>query len=960
YLAYDIVAGSPICPSSPAQNLLVMSRSPAPGAEAEGGVQFAPVKMVIDPATQGCAEGIMGNDEVDPSTHDVYVIHDSADFHQIRVGRCKPVDFTTDPSGLSCADSLVAGLGSAITGGDFPSMTVDKAGNIFAIWEQQAGGDVHADTKLFWSWSPRPTNPPTPTDTNDGFTWSTPAELPTTGLHNNVFAWPAAGDDGKVDVAWYGTDAKSDPNNANGCTGPDAANGHWSLWLSQSLNFTNGAPVFSTPVEASEHHINNSNIQTLIGGQCGDRALGDFLQLRIGPAGEANISYGEINNRTGEPHAMFVRQNGGSSVLTAAPNVTGVPAAATNSVVDPAGDGTYDAGSLSGPNIKNLDILGASMSRPDAAHYRVTMKVADLTSLAPDPASTDPDTTLVWQTQWVVPSSTNPNGGEKFFAYMESTGGGTPTFFDGASALNAVGGGIAMTYPGSHAITGAVSSPTGGPGTITIDVPVADVKVDDPISANLFSVTATTLTYAQPPEAADTGSAVGGSLFDLIDVAPAYDYQPGTDLAVTMAASPAVAAGNPLTYVATVTNNGPDVASAATLTDTLPAGVTLVSATASQGTCSGTTTVTCALGDVNATAGSNKATVILVVTTGGSTPASITNTVTVASTGAPDAVPGNNTASATTTVNPAGTPPLVDLTIAKAGVPARLFAGENVTYTLTVTNTSGTDPATNVTVNDALPAGLSVVTATPSASGGACSVAGATVSCSIGTLAAGASSTVTIVAAVGTAGTLSDTGSVSGTEADPDHTNNAASATTIADPSADLTVTGTASPSPATVGKDLTFHLVATNRGPSPATGVTLVDTIPAGTSFKAATTTSGSCATDGVKVTCQTGNLAVGSTASVTVTVTPKQRGSVASTATVAGAEHDPAPANNAVTVTVSVDPQRPRGYWLVARDGGVFTFGQARFFGSTGSMVLNKPVLAMAPSPDGQGYWLVARDGG
>ena len=52
--------------------------------------------------------------------------------------------------------------------------------------------------------------------------------------------------------------------------------------------------------------------------------------------------------------------------------------------------------------------------------------------------------------------------------------------------------------------------------------------------------------------------------------------------------------------------------------------------------------------------------------------------------------------------------------------------------------------------------------------------------------------------------------------------------------------------------------------------------------------------------------------------------------------------------------------GYWLVASDGGIFSFGDAPFFGSTGSIHLNKPIVDMASSPDGRGYWLVAADGG
>ncbi len=52
--------------------------------------------------------------------------------------------------------------------------------------------------------------------------------------------------------------------------------------------------------------------------------------------------------------------------------------------------------------------------------------------------------------------------------------------------------------------------------------------------------------------------------------------------------------------------------------------------------------------------------------------------------------------------------------------------------------------------------------------------------------------------------------------------------------------------------------------------------------------------------------------------------------------------------------------GYWLVASDGGVFSYGDAAFYGSTGSLALNKPVVGMATTPDGKGYWLVASDGG
>ena len=54
------------------------------------------------------------------------------------------------------------------------------------------------------------------------------------------------------------------------------------------------------------------------------------------------------------------------------------------------------------------------------------------------------------------------------------------------------------------------------------------------------------------------------------------------------------------------------------------------------------------------------------------------------------------------------------------------------------------------------------------------------------------------------------------------------------------------------------------------------------------------------------------------------------------------------------------PRGYWLVGSDGGIFSFGQAQFYGSTGSLHLQRPVVGMVPTADHGGYWLDASDGG
>ncbi len=52
--------------------------------------------------------------------------------------------------------------------------------------------------------------------------------------------------------------------------------------------------------------------------------------------------------------------------------------------------------------------------------------------------------------------------------------------------------------------------------------------------------------------------------------------------------------------------------------------------------------------------------------------------------------------------------------------------------------------------------------------------------------------------------------------------------------------------------------------------------------------------------------------------------------------------------------------GYWMVSTDGGIFTFGDADFLGSLGGIRLNQPVVTMIPTPTGKGYWMFSKDGG
>lgn len=120
--------------------------------------------------------------------------------------------------------------------------------------------------------------------------------------------------------------------------------------------------------------------------------------------------------------------------------------------------------------------------------------------------------------------------------------------------------------------------------------------------------------------------------------------QPVADVAIHSATGPSlVAVGGSLSYNLTVTNLGPDTASAVVLQDTLPSGVTFVSATASQGACSHAAgVVTCNLGTL---AANGSATITI---NGTATTAGALNNTAVVSSGAVDLDLGNNSASVST------------------------------------------------------------------------------------------------------------------------------------------------------------------------------------------------------------------------------------------------------------------------------------------------------------------------
>ena len=118
---------------------------------------------------------------------------------------------------------------------------------------------------------------------------------------------------------------------------------------------------------------------------------------------------------------------------------------------------------------------------------------------------------------------------------------------------------------------------------------------------------------------------------------------------------------------------------------------------------------------------------------------------------------------------------------------------------------------------------------------------------------------------------------------------------------ADIGVTKVDSPDPVSVGSNLTYTLVVSNKGPGVAHGAALSDSLPTGVTFVSVATTRGSCSFAAPRVSCSFGSLNVGATATVTIVVRVDQAGTIVNTAGVATTMPDPNVGDNQVAVTVT-----------------------------------------------------------
>ena len=387
--------------------------------------------------------------------------------------------------------------------------------------------------------------------------------------------------------------------------------------------------------------------------------------------------------------------------------------------------------------------------------------------------------------------------------------------------------------------------------------------------------------------------------------APAEDDQatatpvpvPVADLSLTKTVSNATpTVGSNVTFTVTVSNAGPSAATGVRVGDQLPAGYTHVSDNGAGAYVSGTGVWTIP----GTIASGANVSLQIVARVNASGPYANTAQVTASDQTDPDSTPNNNNPTeddqATSTPVPSAS---ADLSVAKTVDNATPNVGSNVTFTVTVSN-AGPSAATGVRVGDQLPAGYTYV----SDNGAGAYVSGTGVWTIPGTIASGASVSLQIVATVNATGSYANTAQITASDQpDPDSTPNnndpteddQATSTPVPSASADLSLVKTVDNATPGVGSNVTFTLTVSNAGPAAATGVRVVDQLPAGYTFVSDNGAGAYVAGTGVWTI--PGTIASGASVSLQIVATVNATGPYANTAQITGSNQpdpDSTPNNN------------------------------------------------------------------
>ena len=333
------------------------------------------------------------------------------------------------------------------------------------------------------------------------------------------------------------------------------------------------------------------------------------------------------------------------------------------------------------------------------------------------------------------------------------------------------------------------------------------------------------------------------------------------DLAIIKAHAAPFSVGSTGVYTISVTNvgRGPTT-STITVTDTLPTGLTYISAVGSLWTCADVgQIVTCTTPQVIQGGGTTSITLSVAVAA-----AAIPNTVNIATV----KTAGDNDPSNDRATDPTAVTGVVDVGITKTHT-GGFTVGTNGVYTITVTNTGTLNTTGGLTVTDNLPNGLGFVSGT--GTGWSCTATGQTVTCTQPAILAPAQTsvlTLTVSVAAPAVPAVTNVATVS-TPGDQVASNNTAQDPTTVTGVADVAIVKTHIGA-FTVGANGTFRFAVSNVGTNATSGqVTVHDTLPNGLTFVSGAGSGWGCTADGQLVTCtNAGPFKPNDTTSVTLTV--------------------------------------------------------------------------------------------
>lgn len=380
--------------------------------------------------------------------------------------------------------------------------------------------------------------------------------------------------------------------------------------------------------------------------------------------------------------------------------------------------------------------------------------------------------------------------------------------------------------------------------------------------------------------------------------------------------TPTVPSGQDVTYTYTITNHFPSDDQGVVFSFMFPTDLTFVSGTTSTDvpvTPERNGLVSASIGSLSS---GQSVKVTLVFSTQGLKEEWITSIGGVTAS-YPHISSSEDTKTVTTHITPSA-----DLAVVVTGPTDPVAVGQDLTYQVKVTNNGPLD-ATGVVLTDTLPANVTFVSANAD-TGASPTQASGTVTDAIGTLASGASVTVTIVVTPTTSAppSITNTVKVSATQDDPNTSNNTATLDTDVFPVADVAIESeTAAPTSVPINQQVTLTINVANHGPSAATGVTIVDTLPAGLTFVSGSIDGGTVTeSDGV-VTAHLDSLADGGTAILTILAKATAVGSLSDSAKVSSSVNDPSSGNNQSSASVTVTPVSDLSVSLKGPSGQVYT---------------------------------------